>query len=84
MNTKVSMTILIKYKCLPCNNNYSHKIDEELKKQFTNKFKFSNNDINIFISLWSKGVYPYEYIVEWDKFNETMLPTTVSMTILIE
>ena len=36
----------IKYKCTSCNENYSGTIDEELKKQFKNTFKFSNNDIN--------------------------------------
>ena len=64
---------LIKYKWTPCNKDYSNKIDEELKKQFKNTFKFSNNDINKFIvvkkrclSLWVYG---------WmGRFNETSLP----------
>ena len=38
-----------------------------------NTFKFSNNDINKFILLLRKGVYPYEYIDEGEKFNETTL-----------
>ena len=37
---------LIKYKCLPCNRNYSNKFNEELKKTFKNIFRFSNNDVN--------------------------------------
>ena len=65
---------LIKYKCLSCNKDYSNKIDEELKKRFKNTFKFSNNDINKFILLLRKGVYPYEYMGDWEKFNETTLP----------
>ena len=28
----------------------------------------------LFIMLLRKGVYPYEYIDEWDKFNEKVLP----------
>ena len=36
---------LIKYKCLPCNENYSNKLDEELKKEFKNIFKFSKHGI---------------------------------------
>ena len=40
--------IMIKYKCLSCNENYSNKIKKELKKQFKNTFKFNNNDINIY------------------------------------
>ena len=65
---------LIKYKCLSCNKDYSNKIDEELKNRFKNIFKFSNNDINKFILLLRKGVYPYEYMDDWEKFNETTLP----------
>ena len=65
---------LIKYKCLPCNKNDSNKIDEKFKKLFNNTFKLSNNDINKFILLLRKGVYPYEYMDEWEKFNKTSLP----------
>ena len=65
---------MIKYKCLSCNKNYSNKIDEKLKKRFKNTFKFSNNDTNKFILLLRKVVYPYEYMDQWGKFNETTLP----------
>ena len=65
---------MIKYKCLSCNKDYSNKINEELKKRFKNTFKFSNNDINKFILLLRKDVYLYEYMGEWEKFNETKLP----------
>ena len=65
---------LIKYKCLFCNKDYSKKIDEELRKRFKNIFKFSSNDINKFILLLRKGVYPFEHMDEWEKFTETTLP----------
>ena len=64
---------LIRYKCLSCNKDYSSKIDEELKKTFKNTFKFFNNDINKFILFLRKGFYPYEYVEDWQKFNETTL-----------
>ena len=64
----------MRYKCLSCNRNYSNKLDEELKKKFKNTFKFSNNDIKKFILLLRKGVYPYKYVDDWEKFNETTLP----------
>ena len=41
---------------------------------FKNTFKFSDNDINKFILLLRKGIYPYEYVDDWEKFNETTLP----------
>ena len=65
---------LIKYKCLSCNKGQSDKTDEELKNRFKNTFKFSNNDINKFILLLKKGVYPYEYMDDWEKSNETTSP----------
>ena len=65
---------LIRYKCLSCNKSYSNKIDEEQKKLSKNTFKLSNNAINKFILSLRKGVYPCEYIDEWEEFNETALP----------
>ena len=47
---------LIKYKCLPCNKNYSNKLDEKLKNLFKNTIKFSKNDINKLTLLLRKGV----------------------------
>ena len=69
---------LIKYKCLPCNESYSNKLDEELKKEFKNTFKFSKDGVNksIFFLL-RKGVYPYEYIDDWEMFHETILPEKI-------
>ena len=50
-----------------------NKIDEELKKRFKNTFQFFNSVINKFILLLRNGVYPYEKINDWEKFNETTL-----------
>ena len=61
------------YKCLSCNKDYSNKLGEELKKKFKNKFTSSNNDINKFILLLRKGVYPYQYIDDFEKLIETTL-----------
>ena len=52
----------MKYNCLSCNKDYSKKTDEELKQQFKDTFKFSNNDINKFILMLTKGVYLYKNI----------------------
>ena len=43
----------------------------KLKERFFNTCKSSNNDNNKFILLLPKGVYPYEYMDNWEKFNET-------------
>ena len=56
------------------NKNYSNKINEKLKKRFKKTFKLSNNNISKFILLLGKGICSYEYMDDWEKFNETSLP----------
>ena len=56
-----------------CNKKYPHKFDKKLKERVFNTYKFSNHDNNKFISLLQKGVYPYEYMNKWGKFNEISL-----------
>ena len=65
---------MIKHKCVSCNKDYLNKFDEKLKRRFKNIFKFSDNDINRFILLLIKGVYPDEYMDDQEKFNEPTLP----------
>ena len=36
--------------------------------------KFCKGDRNKFVLLLRKGVYPYEYMDSWEKFDETTLP----------
>ena len=62
-------------KCFNCNNYYKKKFSKGLIKKFKNKYSFSNSDLNKFILLLRKGVYPYEYMDSWEKFNETSLPS---------
>ena len=57
-----------------CYKNYQHKFDEKLKERFFNTNKFSDHGNNKFILLLQKVFYPYEYIDDWERFNETSLP----------
>ena len=46
----------------------------ELSEKFPNIYRFCNRDLNKFSVLLRKGVYPYDYMDSWEKFNETELP----------
>ena len=61
------------FQCLECKKNYK-KDYKELIKRFANTYEFCNGDTNKFILLLRKGVYPYEYMDSWERFNETSLP----------
>ena len=60
---------LMKCKFLSCNKDYSRKLDEKLRKWF-------KNNINELILLLRKDAYPYGYMDDWEKFNETTLLET--------
>ena len=48
--------------------------NKELIKRLANTYNFCNRDLNKFIFLLRKGVYPYEYMDNWERFEETSLP----------
>ena len=65
------------FECFDCKRRY-HKIItneelQDLKKKFKNTYNFCNKDINKFMLLLRKGVYPYEYMNDFDRFNEGKL-----------
>ena len=66
------------FKCIDCEKEYEKEFNKELLERFANTYKFCDNDLNKFIMLLRKGVYPYEYIDEWDKFNEKIIPSKES------
>ena len=55
-------------------NDESYKSINGLNKNFPNTYRFCNRDVNKFVLLLRKCVYPYEYMDSWEKFNETSLP----------
>ena len=51
----------------------SKKFYDNFKKRFFNTYEFSIHDINRFILLLRKDVYPYECRDDWEKFRENSL-----------
>ena len=62
------------FRFFECKKNYKKDFNKELISRFSSTYGFCNEDINKFILLLRKGVYPYEYMDSWERFNETLLP----------
>ena len=70
MKTKNEKLIL---KCFIYKQNYEKDFNKELIKRFASTYKFCNKNLNKFILLLRKGVYPYEYMDNWERLDETSL-----------
>ena len=57
-------------RCELCKN-----LIEGFIKKFPSVFQFCNVNLNKFVLLLTKGVFPYEYMDSWEKFNESTLPS---------
>ena len=62
------------YKCKECKEEWKRPINE-LIENFPSIYQFCNGNLNKFVLLLRKGVYPYECMDIWEKFDETILPT---------
>ena len=61
------------FKCSKCNKNHNKDFNKDLINRFANTYKFCDGDINKVILLLRKGVYPYKYMDNWERFNEILL-----------
>ena len=68
VTTKDEQLILM---CFRCKNNYERNFNKELIQKFANTYELCNRDLNKFILLLRKSVYPYEYMESWQRFDET-------------
>ena len=59
----------LEYKCRECGEKWRDSINK-----FPSIYQFCNGDLNKFILLLRKGVYPYEDMDNWEKFDETTIP----------
>ena len=60
-------------KCKECKEKWKKTINELIEK-FPNIYQFCDGDLNRFVLSFRKGVYLYEYMDSWEKFDETSLP----------
>ena len=65
-------------KCFNCKQYYEKGFNKELFKSFASTYEFCKKNLNKFILLLRKGVYPYEYMDNWERFDETSLPNKES------
>ena len=64
----------LKYKCKKCRKR-STKLISKAVRNFPITYKFCKGDHNKFALLLRKDVYPYEYMDDWEKINETSIPS---------
>ena len=62
------------FHCLKRKMNYDKNKKNELIKRLANTYTFCNGDINKFLLLLRKVIYPYEQMDSWERFDKISLP----------
>ena len=62
------------FRCFKCKKNHKKDFNKDLIERFANIYEFCKRGIDKFILLLRKGVYPYEWMDLWERFDETSLP----------
>ena len=65
-----AMNETLTFECVDCKKEYKKDINNKLKERFSNMYEFCGYGMNKFITLLRKGVYPYEYMDGWNKFDD--------------
>ena len=78
----------LNFECKECKKIWFKPVNELIKK-FPNIYQFYNGEINKFVLLLRKGIYPYEYMDSWERFDETLTENLftancISKTLLIK
>ena len=62
------------FRCFQCKKDCEKDFNKDLINRFSDIYEFCNKDINRFILLLRKGIYSYQYINSWERFDEKSLP----------
>ena len=72
------------YRCRECKKKQQQKNKtknkrerpiEVLIRKFPSIYQYCNGNLNEFILLLRKGIYPYEDMDNWENFDETTIPS---------
>ena len=63
----------LNYECKECKKRWFKPVNGLIKK-VSNIHQFCNGDVNKFVLLLRKSVYPYEYMNSSERLDETSLP----------
>ena len=58
------------FESFECKKNHGEDFNKDLINRFANTYEFCNGDINEFVLLLRKGVYPYEQMDSWERFDD--------------
>ena len=62
------------FECFDCKRRYLRKFSKKLTTKFNTTYRFCDGDIDKLMLLLRKGVYPYEYMDDWSRFDEEEWP----------
>lgn len=72
---EINADYIAKFECINCYYTAKRQLDEDdLKKRFSNTYRYCGDD-ECFRLMLRKGVYPYEYMDSFDRFDKMELPT---------
>ena len=63
----------LNYKCKECKKSCTKLANESIKNLPT-LYKFCNGDLNKFFLLLRRGIYPYDHMDSWERFDENTIP----------
>ncbi|XP_044010191.1 uncharacterized protein LOC122853841 [Aphidius gifuensis] len=74
-NTKIKLRFIDSFRFMASSIDTLAKNLENSKKKISRSFCMNNDEFEL---LTKKGVFPYDYLNNWDKFNDKQLPSKIN------